>query len=80
MSVLFAASFCCPQVPKTSVIASLCFQGQGFKAALINIVLYQQLFELLCNMKGVAHSDELTENYRPTLQFTSSLHSFFGLF
>ncbi len=34
----------------------------------------------MCNVRGVAYSDEPTENYHPILQFPSTLQSFIASF
>ncbi len=44
-----------------------------FKAALINIFTWAIGQMTTCNMKGVVCSDKTTENYHPTLRFSSAL-------
>lgn len=34
----------------------------------------------MCNIKGVTHKEEPTENYHSTLQFLSAPHSFIASF
>ncbi len=51
-------------------------QRKKIKAAIINIFILTMDQMTVCNVKGVAHSDELTENYCSTLQFLSTLRSF----